>query len=44
MYKQAIKILAGELYEHREDSDFKDFESLPWGVQAILGYERRTPV
>jgi uncharacterized phiE125 gp8 family phage protein len=44
MYKQAIKILAGELYEHREDTDFKVFESLPWGVKTILGYERRTPV
>jgi uncharacterized phiE125 gp8 family phage protein len=44
MYKQAIKILAAEIYEHREDSDFREFKNLPWGVKVILGYERRTPV
>jgi uncharacterized phiE125 gp8 family phage protein len=40
MYKQAIKILAAELYERREATDFKHFYELPWSVQQLLGYER----
>lgn len=40
MYKQAIKILAAELYEHREATDFKHFYELPWSVQQLIGYER----
>jgi len=40
MYKQAIKILAAELYERREATDFKHFEELPWSVQQLIGYER----
>ena len=40
MYKQAIKILAAELYERREATDFKHFYELPWSVQQLIGYER----
>jgi len=40
MYKQAIKILAAELYERREATDFRQFYELPWSVRQLIGYER----
>ena len=39
-YKQAIKILGAELYEHREATDYHHYRDLPWGVQQLLGYDR----
>ncbi len=43
-YKQAIKMLCGELYERREASDPQSFSELPYGVQMILGLDRVVPV
>ena len=43
-YKQAIKILGAELYEHRESTDYRRFEELPWGVKQLIGYDRQIPV
>jgi uncharacterized phiE125 gp8 family phage protein len=39
-FKQAIMMLAGELYENREDSDKMQAHPLSWGVKALLGYDR----
>lgn len=44
MYKQAIKMLAAELYEHREPTDFRSWDELPYGVRQLIGYERVVPV
>lgn len=43
-FKQAIKILGAELYEHREATDYQSFKELPWSVQSILWLDRRVPV
>jgi hypothetical protein len=43
-YKQAIKMLGAELYEHRESTDYQNFRELPYGVQQILMLDRRIPI
>ena len=46
-YRQAIMILAAEMYEHREATDrlyVTGFSELPYGVQMILGLDRVVPV
>ena len=43
-YKQAIMMLGAELYEHREPTDYHRFEELPYGIQSLIGYDRRIPV
>ena len=46
-FRQAIKMLAAELYEHREATDrlyTTGFSELPYGVQMILGLDRVVPV
>ena len=46
-YRQATKMLAAELYEHREASDrlyTTKFSELPYGVRMILGLDRVVPV
>jgi len=41
MYKQAVKMLCSELYEHREDGiTGTKFSELPWAVKQLIGYER----
>ena len=42
--KQAIKVLIGELYEHREVTDVKELKEVPFAVHALLGLERIWPV
>jgi len=45
MYKQAIKILAAEMYEHREAGLVGTiYSELPWSVKQIIGYERIIPI
>ncbi len=45
MYKQAIKVLGAELYEHREAGVVGAiYTPLPWSVRAIIGYERIIPI
>ena len=46
-YKQAIKILLAELYEHREATDNKyisAFADLPYGVQMLIGIDKENVV
>jgi len=44
-YKEAIKILGAELYEHREDGlTGMIYKTLPWGVKTLIGYDRIIPV
>jgi uncharacterized phiE125 gp8 family phage protein len=38
--KHAIKILVGELYENREDTDKMQSYTMPWGVKALLGQDK----
>ena len=40
MVKHAIKLLAGHLYEHREDTIERALENIPFGVKALLGMNR----
>jgi len=42
--KQAIKVLIGELYEHREVTDVKELKEVPFAVKALLGLERIVPI
>ena len=45
MYKQAIKILGAELYEHREAGVVGTiYTKLPWSVRQLIGYERIIPI
>lgn len=37
--KHAIMLLVGELYENREDTDKMEAYKLPWGVEALLGFD-----
>jgi uncharacterized phiE125 gp8 family phage protein len=43
-YRHAIMLLIGELYAQREDADIIEHKGLPWGVKALLGYDRLTKV
>lgn len=46
-YRQAVKMLAAELYEHREATDrlyTTKFSELPYGVRMILGLDRVIPI
>jgi len=38
--KQAIKVLVGHLYEHREATDLKELKEVPFAVHALLGLDR----
>jgi uncharacterized phiE125 gp8 family phage protein len=38
--KHAIMMLVGELYENREDTDKMQPYSMPWGVKALLSYDK----
>jgi len=42
--KQAIKLLVGHWYEHREDTDIKKLENIPAGVDSLLTFERIWPI
>jgi uncharacterized phiE125 gp8 family phage protein len=42
--KQAVKVLIGELYEHREVTDVKELKEVPFAVKALLGLERIWPI
>jgi len=42
--KQAIKVLVGHLYEHREATDLKELKEVPFAVHALLGLDRIWPV
>ena len=42
--KEAIKLIVGDLYEHREDSDIKELKEVPYGVQTLLNLERIWPI
>jgi len=42
--KEAIKLIVGDLYEHREDSDIKELLQVPYGVRALLDFERIWPI
>ena len=41
---QAIKILVGELYEHREITDIKELKEVPFAVHSLLGFKRIWPL
>lgn len=43
-YRHAIMLLIGELYAQREDTDTMEHKGLPWGVKALLGYDRWTKI
>ena len=42
--KQAIKVLVGHLYEHREATDLKELKEVPFAVHALLGLDRIWPI
>jgi len=42
--KQAIKLLVGHWYEHREDTDIKLLENIPAGADSLLMFERIWPI
>ena len=42
--KEAIKLIVGDLYEHREDTDIKALLEVPYGVKALLNFERIWPI
>jgi uncharacterized phiE125 gp8 family phage protein len=42
--KQAIKLLVGHLYEHREATSVQDLSEVPFAVKALLGLERIWPL
>ena len=42
--KQAIKLLVGHWYEHREDTDIKLLENIPAGADSLLTFERIWPI
>lgn len=42
--KEAIKLLVGHWYEHREETDIKELPSIPYGVKALLDFERIFPI
>lgn len=42
--KQAMLLLIGHLYEHREQSTEKALSEIPFGVKALLGLDRVVPV
>ncbi len=42
--KQAIKLLVGHLYEHREATSDDELPEVPFAVKALLGLERIWPL
>lgn len=42
--KQAIKLLVGHLYEHREAASVDEIREVPFAVKALLGLERIWPL
>lgn len=42
--KEAIKLLVGHMYEHREETDIKELPTIPYGVQSLLNFERNIPI
>ena len=44
MPKQAIKLLVGHWFEHRENTDIKKLEDIPDGVFNLLSFERIWPI
>lgn len=42
--KESIKLIVGDLYEHREDSDIKQLIEVPYGVKVLLDLERIWPI
>ena len=41
---QAVKLLVGHYFEHRENTDIKKLEDIPAGVDSLLMFERIWPV
>jgi len=44
MARQAVKLLVGHMYEHRENTEIKALELIPDGVFSLLAFERIWPV
>ncbi len=44
MPKQAIKLMVGHMFEHRENAEIKKLEKIPDGVFDLLAFERMWPV
>ena len=44
MAKQAIKLMVGHMFEHRENAEIKKLEKIPDGVFDLLAFERMWPV
>ena len=44
MTKQAIKLMVGHMFEHRENTEIKVIEKIPDGVFDLLAFERIWPV
>ncbi len=42
--KQAIKLLVGHMYEHRENAEIKKLETIPFGVDSLLTFDRIWPI
>ena len=42
--KQAIKVLIGELYEHREITDIKELKEVPFAIHSLLNFDRIWPI
>jgi uncharacterized phiE125 gp8 family phage protein len=42
--KEAIKLLVGHMYEHREDTDIKELVEMPYGIHNLLMLERVVPL
>ena len=42
--KHAIKMVLGDLWENREDSDIVQKYKVPWGVKGLLGFDRVNPI
>ncbi|KKL52184.1 hypothetical protein LCGC14_2288070, partial [marine sediment metagenome] len=44
MAKQAVKLMVGHMFEHRENTEIKVLEKIPDGVFDLLAFERIWPV
>ncbi len=44
MAKQAVKLMVGHMFEHRENAEIKKLEKIPDGVFDLLAFERIWPI
>lgn len=42
--KQAIKLIVGHFWEHREETDIKELHEIPMGAESLLSLDRVVPI